>query len=393
MRERKMANHSADVVVVGGGVSGLSSAYYLAKAGLDVVVVEKGTVGSEASGRNGGMISERIGEPPVVPIAIESLKLWPTLEEELGYPVEFVHEGRLHVGMSEEEMGHIYEEKSEASDFGVKAEMIDALQVQDMIPGISEKALGGALLPNGGHGNTQRTVQAYGWAFLDRGGRLRERTAVTGINMEQGKITSVDTTEGPISTETVVCATGPQTALIAEMVGVKVPVAPARVEIICTVPLEPRFGIALAGNGLYGRQTLRGNLIFGGGAHEWTEVDLESEPSKPTTPLIRNIARRLAELLPGVESTPVLRSWAGIVEQAPDQYPIIDRLDDPEGFVLVTASAHGYGLCPATGVAVTQLVTEGKCSFDISGLKLSRFDGLDGSWRESWGWEDGAYNT
>ena len=96
-----MAYHSADVVVIGGGVSGLSSAYYLAKAGLDVVVVEKGVVGSEASGRNGGMISERIGEPPVVPIAIESLKLWSTLEEELGYPVEFVHEGTAscrHVG-------------------------------------------------------------------------------------------------------------------------------------------------------------------------------------------------------------------------------------------------------------------------------------------------------
>lgn len=388
-----MAGQTADVVVIGGGVSGLSSAYYLAKEGLDVVVVEKGLVGSEASGRNGGMISERIGEPPVVPVAIESLKLWPTLEEELGYPVEFVHEGRLHVGMSEEEMGHIYEERSEADDFRVKAEMVDALQVQDMIPGISDKALGGAFFPNGGHGNTQRTVQAYSWSFLDRGGRLLERTTATGINVEKGKVASVQTTEGVINTEAVVCSAGPQTALIAEMAGVKVPVAPARVEIICTVPLEPRFGIALAGNGLYGRQTLRGNLIFGGGAHEWTDVDLDSEPSKANTPLIRNIARRLAELLPGVESTPVLRSWAGIVEQAPDQYPIIDRLDEPVGFVLVTASAHGYGLCPATGVAVTQLVTEGECSFDISGLKLSRFNGLDESWRESWGWEVGAYNT
>ena len=88
----------------------------------------------------------------------------------------------------------------------------------------------------------------------------------------------MQTSEGVINTETVVCSAGPQTALIAEMAGVKAPVAPARVEIICTVPLEPRFGIALSGNGLYGRQTLRGNLIFGGGAHEWTDVDLDSEP-------------------------------------------------------------------------------------------------------------------
>ena len=97
-----MAIDSADVVVIGGGVSGLSSAYFLARAGKDVVVIEKGTVGGEASGRNGGMISERVDEPPLIPMGVESLRLWETLDDELGYPTEFTQHGRLQVAVSEE---------------------------------------------------------------------------------------------------------------------------------------------------------------------------------------------------------------------------------------------------------------------------------------------------
>ena len=84
---------SADVVVIGAGVSGLSSAYFLAKAGRDVVVVDKGIVGGEASGRNGGMVSERVDEPLLIPMAAEALEIWATLDDELGYPTEFVRGG------------------------------------------------------------------------------------------------------------------------------------------------------------------------------------------------------------------------------------------------------------------------------------------------------------
>ena len=181
-------------------------------------------------------------------------------------------------------------------------------------------------------------------------------------------------------------ASGPQTGLMAEMVGVHVPVAPARVEMLATAPLEPLFEIALAGNGLYGRQATRGNLLFGGGAHEWTNVGLTTEPSKPNTPLIRNIARRLAELLPGAADVPVIRSWAGVVEQAPDYLPIIDILDSPSNYVVVTASAHGFGLTPATGKVVSDLVLHGESSIDISGLGLSRFADVRPSWREERSW-------
>ena len=381
-----MAVDSADVVVVGAGVSGLSSAWFLARAGRDVAVVDKGTVGGEASGRNGGMISERVDEPALIPMAVESLRLWPALEDELGYPTEFVQEGRLQVAVTEEEMGQLLSERDVALGHGIGVNVVDPAEIRDMIPGITDRTLGGTFFPNGGHANPQRTVQAFAWAIEDLGGRLYQNTAVTGIQVVEGRVSSVETTAGVIEAGVVVGAAGPQTGLMAEMAGVHVPVAPARVEMLATAALEPLFRTALVGNGLYGRQAARGNLLFGGGAHEWTDVGLTADPGKPNTPLIRSIARRLAELLPGAADVPVIRSWAGVVEQAPDYLPVIGIPEQPGNYVVVTASAHGFGITPATGKVVSELVLHGESSIDIGGLGLGRFADVGPDWREERGW-------
>ena len=376
----------ADVVIIGGGVSGLSSAWFLARAGKDVVVVEKGAVGGEASGRNGGMISERVDEPPIIPMAVESLKIWPALDDELGYPTEFTHQGRLQVAVTEEDMGDIFSEREEARRRGIAVELLEPAEMRGLVPGLTGRALGGAFYPNGGHANPQRSVQAFAWAFQDLGGRLRQRTAVTGMEVAGGRVASVETTAGAIEADVVVSAAGPQTGLLAAMVGARVPVAPARVQMLATAALEPMFDVALVGNGLYGRQAARGNLLFGGGPHEWADVSLTGDPSKPNTPLVRNIARRLAELLPEAARAPVIRSWAGIVEQCPDYMPVIDFLDSPGNYLVVTASAHGFGISPATGKVVSDLVLRGETGVDIRGLGLGRFAGLPPDWRERRGW-------
>lgn len=384
---------SAEVAIIGGGVSGLSSAYFLANAGVNVVLLEKGVIGGEASGRNGGSMSPRADEPFAIPMATRARELWKTLDEELGYPTEFIHQGRLQVAMGEEEMDLVRAMAVNAPRYGVEAREVDPGEMRSLVPELTDRALGGMYFPNAGHSNPQRAVQAYAWACQDRGGRIYQDTAVHGIEVSGGRVKGVETSRGTVSADVVVSAAGPQSGLVGDLVGLHVPVAPGRVEIIATVPLEPRFATYIAGNGLYGRQTLRGNLVFGGGPHEWVDVELDKAPSKPNTPLVRSISRRLAELFPALEDTRLLRSWAGVVEQTPDGIPIIDMVDEPEGFVIVCVSGNGFGLSPATGLAVKELIVDGKCAVDISAFRFDRLRNVPRDWRKTWSWEAGAYNT
>ncbi len=374
----------ADVVVIGGGVTGLSSAYWLAKSGVDTVLVEKGVVGWEASGRNGGGVQARGNELPLIPLAAESLRLWPDIDEDLGYPTEW-SAGRINVALSDEELLAVEQSEEEFREQGIDSEFIDAQTIKELMPIITPEVKGGNLSRKGGHANPQRTSQAYAWAFLDHGGRLHQNTTVTDFEVIGGRVTNVETSRGTIATDYVVCAAGPQIGLLAEKVGAFVPLAPGRVEIVVTAPLERMYEGQVHGNGLYGRQTARGNLAYGGGPHEWIDVDL-STPRKPNTPLIRNIVRRIHQLYPAAAEVPLIRSWAGVVEQTPDYLPILDTLPEPSNFFIATVSAHGFGLCPATGKVVSEVVMHGESSIDISGLSYGRFADVPHDWREQRGW-------
>src|SRR5262249_2318637 len=141
------------------------------------------------------------------------------------------------------------------------------------------------------------------------------------------------------------------------------------------------------GNGLYGRQTLRGNLVYGGGPHEWIDVPDMAEPAKPTTPLLRNLAPRLADLFPGAAPLPPIPSLAGVGENPPDGLPVVDRLRAPDNFVVATMSSVGFGLSPASGKGISELVQHGRCLFaDLTALRLDRFADTPPDWRERRGW-------
>jgi sarcosine oxidase, subunit beta len=197
----------------------------------------------------------------------------------------------------------------------------------------------------------------------------------------------VETTRGTFGADAVVVAAGPQTGFFADMLGVPLPLAPARVEMIATEPIPLMRVGGVAGNGLYGRQTLRGNLVYGGGPHEWINVPDMATPEHRNTPLVRNLARRLAELFPGAAHVRMIRAWSGLVENTPDGLPVVDRLASPDNVVIATMSSVGFGLSPASGRAIAELVQHGRCSFaDLRALAISRFADTPDDWRERAGW-------
>lgn len=372
----------ASVVIVGGGVTGLSAAWWLAREGVDVLVIEKGMIGWEASGRNGGGCSHHHS-----PLFLEEQRLWPQLDELLGYPTEFSG-SRIRLASSEHQMALYGRALSNAKRQGFDSEILDVKQIREFVPLAGENMVGGYFYKFGGHANPHRTLQAYAWAMQDHGGRVMQHCAVTGFQTAGGKVTGVETERGLIACDHLVIAAGPQTGRLSAMLGQEVPVASARCEMVVTepLPLMPYGGVD--GNGLYGRQTLRGNLAYGGGPHEWLDIAGNAAPAKPSTPLMGHIGRRLAELLPKAAHARIIRSWAGVIENTPDGRPVIDRLASQENVVVATLSSVGFGLSPASGHAIRDLVIDGACSFaDISSFKLSRFDRLEPNWRDLQGWQ------
>ncbi len=370
--------NGAAVVVIGGGVTGLSAAWWLARSGVDVLVLDKGVVGWEASGRNGGGASHYHS-----PLFHEEQRLWPRMDELLGYPTEYRRE-RVIFALTESDLTAYRGMAAEGRRLGYSVDDLTPREVRALVPMASEANIGGVHLHYGGQANPQRTVQAYAWALQDLGGRIAQHTPVTRIVEEGGHVVAAETARGRIDLDALVVAAGPQTGMLLQSMGVRLPLGYGRAEMIVTEPAPlMRIG-GVDGNGLYGRQTLRGNLAFGGGPHEWIELAADGPVARPTSPLTRNLARRVAELMPGAANLRLIRSWAGVIENTPDGRPVLDRL---ENLVVATMSSVGFGLSPASGHAVRDLVVEGRCSFaNLDKLKLDRFDAIDDDWLKVRGW-------
>lgn len=366
------------VVVIGAGATGLSTAWWLARSGIQITVLDKGIVGWEASGRNGGGCSHYQS-----PLFEEEQRLWPQMDELLGYPTEHSPE-RIVMAVTPRQLEQYHYIAGMCNRLGYRVDLLDADHVREAVPLAGDNCLGGIHYRFGGHANPHRTVQAYAWAIQDLGGRILQHSPATGFQTAGGKVTAVESTSGTYECDALVIAAGPQTGKLAAQLEIDVPLAAARAEMIVTEPAPMMKLGGVDGNGLYGRQTLRGNLAYGGGPHEWVEFGEFGPEVKPSTPLTRNLARRLAELFPGGAHLNVIRSWAGVIEMTPDGRPVIDRRGN---VTLCTMSGVGFGLSPAAGHAVCDLVLEGRCSFtDIDKLALSRFDRIEPDWREKRGW-------
>jgi len=370
----------AEVIVIGAGVTGLSAAWWLARSGVDVLVIDKGIVGWEASGRNGGGASHYHS-----PLFHEEQRLWPQMNALLGYETEYRRE-RVIFATTEHHLQNYRRMAEICRGMGYRVDDLDPQQVRGFVPLAGDNVTGGIHLRFGGQANPQRTVQAYAWALQDLGGRISQHCPALAIREEGGKAAGVETPRGFLACDHLVVAAGPQIEALLAPIGIKAPMAPARAEMIVTDP-APLMPVGAAdGNGLYGRQTLRGNLAFGGGPHEWLDdVGLAGPKRRPSTPVLQSLARRVAELFPKAAAIRVIRSWAGVIETTPDGRPILDRVWD--NLTVASMSGVGFGLSPASGHAVRDLVLDGQCSFaDLSKLKLARFADTPADWRERVGW-------
>jgi sarcosine oxidase subunit beta len=360
-----------DAVIVGGGVVGAAAAYYLARAGRRVLLVERGVIAGEASGRNGGHISPTV-DGAWAHVGRLALELWPSLAEEIGRPTEYHRGGGLHLVLKDDPI-----EPEQLAAYrrarGFAAETLTPAECLRLLPGLTPRIKGGVFAPRSGHANPILTTKGLAKAAEEYGATIWTHTAVTGIAVRDGAVVGVETTRGYVAAPVVVNAAGAWAAQVGRMAGVVVPVIPRRIQILLSERMPPLTRLVWTGHGVYARQAVAGQLHFGAGGPAWDPAPARYDHTV-TAPTMQRIARRMLELMPGLADTRILRAWAGVIGPGADGVPILEACATPRGLIVAAGwGGNGFGTGPAVGRIVCDLVLTGRTAIDIAGLSLARF--------------------
>lgn len=368
--------HRASVVIIGGGITGCSIAYHLAKRGLtDVVVLEKRFLASGATGRCGAGVRQQWGTEMNLRLSMESVRMFENLEEELAYnhSIEFKQGGYLLVAYSDKQWEQFRKNVALQRRFGLAVEELTPAEAQKIVPHLNIEGLVGATFcQKDGHANPFHVTQAYAEAAKRLGVEINLFTEVTGFTIEKGKITGVITNRGEIATERVVLAAGGWSKRLADMAGLNVPIYPERHQILVTEPLEPVQGPMVMSfqHSFYCQQTPHGSFIMGiGDPNEPHEENMDS-----TWEFTERCCQIAAWMLPLLKGVRIVRQWAGLYTMSPDRQPIFGPVPELEGLILAVGfSGHGFMIGPMTGVLIAEHLLGLPPSMPIEMLSIERF--------------------
>jgi sarcosine oxidase subunit beta len=367
---------TADVVIIGGGIVGLSIAYYLAlkKAGR-VVLYEKGQLGEGSTSRCVGGIRTQFSTEINIRFSLESLKTFEEFKEEFGVAPEFRRIGYLFLATTERETETFKENIKLQKKFGVPVEYLSSEEIGSRWSYLRvDDVLGGTFCAWDGYAGPNEILSGFASGAKRAGVRIHEGMEVTGISTEKGRIRSIKTTDGEVSTSVVVNAGGPYAASIGEMIGVKIPVKPLRRQIFITAPFHlTDHPIPLTidfHRGWYFRQEGDGYLLSG---------PLDAEPSfnlNTEYEAMVEASENAVYRVPSLEKARIARGWAGLYEISPDHHAILGGVPGVEGFVVANGfSGHGFQHSPAVGKVISELIVDGKAlTIDISSLSIERFE-------------------
>ena len=367
---------TADVVIIGGGIIGLSIAYHLAlkKAGR-IVLFEKGQLGEGSTSRCVGGIRTQFSTEINIRFSLESLKTFEQFEEEFGINPEFKRIGYLFLATTESEMEVFKENVSLQKEFNIPVELLNSDEIMARWPYLRmDDILGGTFCPRDGYAGPSEVLSGFATGARKAGVKISEGIEVEEILLRKGKITGIKTKEQEVSTPVVVNAGGPYAALIGERVGIKIPVKPLRRQIFITAPfhLSDR-PIPLTIDfyrGWYFRQEVDGLLLSG---------PLDPEPSFNLNidyEAMAETSENAIYRVPDLEKARIARGWAGLYEISPDHHAILGKVPELEGFILANGfSGHGFQHSPAVGKVIAELIVEGRANtIDISSLSIERFE-------------------
>ncbi|WP_192931112.1 NAD(P)/FAD-dependent oxidoreductase [Gemmobacter serpentinus] len=420
---------SADVVVIGGGIIGVMTAWHLAERGARVVLCEKGRIAGEQSSRNWGWIRQQGRDFGELPIMMESLRIWRAIVPELGEDIGFRRTGVMYLAGSEAELAGFEAWRLEAQGYGVDSKMLGAGAVAGQISGASRRWPGALFTPSDARAEPWLAVPRMAEGAVRRGAVLIESCAVRALDTAAGRIAGVITEQGRIACDQVVLAGGAWSRLLAQAHGVHFPQLSVRATVMATEAMPEVFAGAAADPEIaFRRRADGGYTLAAGSGHDFyigpdafrsfipylpvLKRDFRSTQFQPMAPrhypdgwmtprkwqadrpspfeairvlnpapsdkLLARMQAAFEKTFPGIGPVIPRATWAGMIDTMPDIVPVIDRAAALPGLVIATGMCgHGFGIGPGIGRVVADLTLGRDPGHDLSRFRLSRF--TDGS--------------
>jgi sarcosine oxidase subunit beta len=372
-------SETADVVIAGGGVTGVSAAYELACAGLRVRLFEGRRLAAMASGWTLGGVRQSGRDAAELPLAAAAVARWAGLDEELGAETHYRQRGNLRLARTPEEALRIRALVAEQRALGLDLDYLpDNAAVRAVAPAIGPAVLAASFCPTDGHADAIRTVEAYAGAARRAGAVVLEGVEVRAVRAELGRIVGAETSDGFVPTGAVVVAAGVHAPELLAPLGLDLPIAAQLVSVVRTAPAPPVFEqvFGVANADCAGRQEAGGAFRFTTGVGPWRgDVARWSNAAlKPSPEVVAELVRRVGALVPAMAAAPVEAVWGGLIDLTPDALPVIDAPPQVRGLVVAAGfSGHGFGIAPTTGALVADLVLGRAPALDLAAFRLDRF--------------------
>ena len=411
------------VVVIGGGIIGVTTALFLAEKGISVALIEKGRIGGEQSSRNWGWcrtMGRDIGE---IPMALESLRLWRGMNERTGRETGFRQPGILYLCRTEQEVAAQEAWLDQARQYQVESRLLRGAALEAAMPGASANFIAGMHTPSDGRAEPAQAAPAIAEAARDRGALIFTGCAARGLDIHNGRVVGVITERGRIRCESVVLAGGAWSRLFAGNAGLDLPQLKVLGSVFRTKPLSGGPEITAAGSVFALRKRLDGGYSIARrnantteitpdhfrllsdflptmianwreirlrvGQRSWEELRTARHWSqdeitpfeavrildpKPNETILREVRAELSRLFPVFAKMEVAESWGGLMDVTPDAVPVIDEVRKIPGFFVATGfSGHGFGIGPGAGRLMADLVAGDRPVVDPAPFRLDRF--------------------
>lgn len=418
---------SVDVIVIGAGIIGMATAWFLIQRGVSTLVCEKGRVAGEQSSRNWGWVRQQGRDPAELPIMMESIRIWDDLARDTGEDLGFTREGVLYLASSDRDLAEFEHWLEVARQHQLDTRMLTGTQVEGLIRAGQPGWSGALYTPSDGRAEPFLAVPALARAVHREGGCIAENCAARVVETEAGKISGVVTEKGRVRANSVVCAGGAWSSLFLRNIGIDFPQLTVRACVARTKNAPDVYAGNAASEGLAFRRRMDGGYTIAlADFHEhlisvdsfrylrsflpslrasWSHTRLrlsrafmdqsgypgswsgdDSTPFEKTRVLnpippgrvMGKMHSRMSRELPALAGIDFVESWAGMIDSTPDVVPVIDAVEHMPGLFLASGfSGHGFGIGPGAGRVIADLVLGRKVEYDLSRFRLSRFS--DGS--------------